>query len=80
MLFLSAGTSHWITDLLVKHLFLKSSVTVLLTYEYSLYFPGEQESIVVISKVQHGLCQAGQLQKQITFNYPLDAPPNSSIA
>lgn len=41
MLFLSAVTSHSITDLLVKHLFLKSSVTVMLTYEYSLYFPEE---------------------------------------
>lgn len=34
MLFLSAVTSHLITDLLVKLLFLTASVTVLLTYEY----------------------------------------------
>lgn len=34
MLFLSAATSHIITDLLVNLLFLTTSVTVMLTYEY----------------------------------------------
>lgn len=34
MLFFSAVTGHLVTDLLVNCLFLKTSVTVLLIYEY----------------------------------------------